>query len=243
MIKHFGLIGKNLEHSFSANFFKILFEKNNINANYSNFSLELIKEVDQLFELNNFSGINVTIPYKQEIIPYLDELTDDASKIGAVNVIQFKEGKKIGHNSDSFGFHQSIKPFLTNLHERALIIGTGGSSKAVEFVFKSLGIDVIFISRNPREENHFSYDEINNHMLNACKVIVNCTPVGTFPNNEDVIDFPYHYLTSEHLVVDLIYNPVKTKFLQKSHEFGATILNGESMLHQQALKAWEIWNS
>jgi shikimate dehydrogenase len=243
MIKHFGLIGKNLEHSFSANFFKILFDKNNINANYLNFSLESIKEVDQLFELHNFSGINVTIPFKQEIIPYLNELSEEALNIGAVNVIQFKEGKKIGHNTDAFGFHQSIKPFLTNMHERALIIGTGGASKAVEFVFKSLGIDVIFISRNPKEENHFSYHEINNHMLNACKVIVNCTPVGTFPNNEDVIDFPYHYLTNEHLVVDLIYNPIKTKFLQKSQEFGATILNGESMLHQQALKAWEIWNS
>jgi shikimate dehydrogenase len=243
MIKHFGLIGKNLEHSFSANFFKILFDKNNINATYSNFSLDSIEEVDQLFELHNFSGINVTIPYKQEIIPFLDNLSDEALEIGAVNVIQFKEGKKIGHNTDAFGFHQSIKPFLTNMHERALIIGTGGASKAVEFVFKSLGIDVIFISRNPSEENHFSYDEINNHMLNACKVIVNCTPVGTFPNNENVIDFPYHYLTNEHLVVDLIYNPIKTKFLQKSQEFGATILNGESMLHQQALKAWEIWNS
>jgi shikimate dehydrogenase len=243
MIYSYGLIGKNLEHSFSANFFKLFFDKNDISATYSNFDLDSIKDVIQLFERNNFEGLNVTIPYKQEIIPYLDELTDDASKIGAVNVIQFKEGKKIGHNSDSFGFHQSIKPFLTNLHERALIIGTGGSSKAVEFVFKSLGIDVIFISRNPREENHFSYDEINNHMLNACKVIVNCTPVGTFPNNDDLINFPYPYLTSDHLVVDLIYNPSKTKFLEKSQEYGATILNGESMLHQQALKAWEIWNS
>jgi len=243
MIKSFGLIGKNLEHSFSANFFKLFFDKNDISATYSNFELDSIKEVNQLFKLNNFVGINVTIPYKKEIIPYLDELTDEASKIGAVNVIQFKEGKKIGHNSDAYGFHQSIKPFLTNLHERALIIGTGGASKAVEFVFRSLGIDVIFISRNPREENHFSYDEINNYMLNACKVIVNCTPVGTFPNNEDLINFPYYYLTTDHLVVDLIYNPSKTKFLEKAQEHGATILNGESMLHQQALKAWEIWNS
>ena len=243
MIYSYGLIGKNLEHSFSANFFKLFFDKNDIRATYSNFDLVSIKDLNQLFERNNFKGLNVTIPYKQEIIPYLDELTDDASKIGAVNVIQFKDGKKIGHNSDSFGFHQSIKPFLTNLHERALIIGTGGASKAVEFVFRSLGIDVVFISRNPREENHFSYDEINNHMLNACKVIVNCTPIGTFPNNDDLINFPYPYLTTDHLVVDLIYNPSKTKFLEKSQEYGATILNGESMLHQQALKAWEIWNS
>ena len=184
----------------------------------------------------------MTIPYKQSIIPFLDELSDDAKSIGAVNVIQFNNGKIIGHNSDAFGFHQSIKPFLTNLHERALIIGTGGASKAVEYVFKTLGIETISISRNPIGEKQFSYDDINNHMLNACKVIVHCTPVGTFPNENDVIPFPFEFLTKDHLVVDLIYNPEKTKFLQLAQEHGATILNGQSMLQQQALKAWEIWN-
>ena len=239
----FGLLGKSLSHSFSKTFFSDLFQKNNIEGEYVNFEIPSIEYVSEILNDENLKGLNVTIPYKQEIVPYLDKLSDEALKIGAVNVVQFKDGLKIGHNTDAFGFHQSIKPFLTNLHERALIIGNGGASKAVEYVFKSLGIDVIFISRNPEKENQFGYDEINEHMLRACKVIVNCTPVGTYPNIEACIPFPFEYLTQDHLVVDLIYNPKETLFLKKSKEFGATILNGESMLHQQALKAWEIWNS
>ncbi len=238
----FGLLGKSLSHSFSKSFFTDFFLKNNIDGEYLNFEIPSIESISELFLKENLEGLNVTIPYKEEIIPYLDTLSEDALKIGAVNVVQFKNGFKIGHNTDAYGFHQSIKPFLTNLHERALIIGTGGASKAVEFVFKSLGIDVIFISRNPEKENQFGYNDINEHMLRACKVIVNCTPVGTFPNVEDCISFPFEYLTQDHLVVDLIYNPKQTLFLKKSKEFGATILNGESMLQQQALKAWEIWN-
>ena len=239
----FGLLGKSLSHSFSKTFFTDLFQKNNIEGEYVNFEVPSIDDISEILNDENLKGLNITIPYKQEIVPYLDKLSDEALKIGAVNVVQFKDGLKIGHNTDAFGFHQSIKPFLTNLHERAIIIGTGGASKAVEYVFKSLGIDVIFISRNPEKENQFGYDEINEHMLKACKVIVNCTPVGTFPNIEDCIPFPFEYLSQDHLVVDLIYNPKQTVLLRKSKEFGATTLNGESMLHQQALKAWEIWNS
>ena len=242
-MRKFGLIGKTLTHSFSKTFFTAYFEKEKIEANYSNFELNEIEEISSLLKSQTVSGLNVTIPYKQSVIPFLDELSADAKAIGAVNVIQFKEGKTIGHNSDAFGFHQSIKPFLTNLHERALIIGPGGASKAVEYVFKSLGIDTVSISRDPKGEKQFSYAEINHHMLSACKVIVHCTPVGTFPNENSVIDFPFEHLTKDHLVVDLIYNPVKTKFLELAQKNGATILNGESMLHQQAIKAWEIWNS
>ena len=242
-MRKFGLLGKSLSHSFSKSFFTDFFKKNDVDGEYLNLEISSIDEISKIFSDSNLFGLNVTIPYKQEIIPYLDKLSDEALKIGAVNVVQFKDGLKIGHNTDAFGFHQSIKPFLTNLHERALIIGNGGASKAVEYVFKSLGIDVIFISRNPEKENQFGYDEINEHMLRACKVIVNCTPVGTFPNIEDCIPFPFEYLSQDHLVVDLIYNPKQTVFLRKSKEFGATTLNGESMLHQQALKAWEIWNS
>lgn len=242
-MRDFGLIGKTLHHSFSKTFFTNYFEKEKIKATYSNFELSEIDKITELFNSKSLSGLNVTIPYKQSVIPFLDELSVEAKAIGAVNVIQFKEGKTIGYNSDVFGFHQSIKPFLTNLHERAMIIGTGGASKAVEYVFKSLGIDTISISRNPIGEKQFSYSNINHHMLNACKVVVHCTPVGTYPNENEAIDFPFEHLTKDHLVVDLIYNPAKTKFLQLSQENGATILNGESMLHQQALKAWEIWNS
>lgn len=242
-MRKFGLVGKTLHHSFSKSFFTNFFEKEKLNAVYSNYELQEIKEIESLLKSDEISGLNVTIPYKESVIPFLDLLSEEAKIIGAVNVIQCKDGKTIGHNSDAFGFHQSIKPFLTNLHERALIIGTGGASKAIIHVFKSLGIDVITISRNPEGEKQFSYEDINNHMLNACKVIVHCTPVGTFPNEDDVIPFPFQYLTKDHLVVDLIYNPIKTKFLRLAEENGATILNGESMLHQQALKAWEIWNS
>jgi len=171
----------------------------------------------------------------------LKEIEQIRKEIGAVNVVQFNAGKKIGHNTDAYGFHQSIKPFLTNKHERAMILGTGGASKAVAYVFKKIGIDVIFVSRSPKGPKEFPYEAVNEHMVNACKVVVNCTPVGTFPDVDESVLFPYLHLTPDHLVVDLIYNPEKTKFLQLSEANGATILNGESMLKEQALKAWAIW--
>lgn len=240
-MKNFGLIGKTLGHSFSQKFFTAYFEKHGIDAAYSNFELPVINDIESVFN-SEVAGLNVTIPYKEQIIPFLDELSDEAQKIGAVNCVEFKNGRKIGHNTDAYGFQQSIKPFLTNQHERAMILGTGGASKAVEYVLKNIGISPIFISRNPSGPNQFGYDEINNHMLNACKLIVNTTPIGTFPNVDETIELPFEYLTSSHLVVDLIYNPEKTKLLQLSEKAGAQILNGESMLKEQALKAWSIWN-
>ena len=241
-MKQFGLIGKSLDHSFSKTFFKNFFEKNNLNAEYKNYPLENIEEVQSIFDIDQLEGLNVTIPYKESVIPFLDKISPEAKEIGAVNVIKVINGEKIGFNTDAYGFHQSIKPFLTNKHERALILGTGGASKAVASVFKSLGINIIYISRNPIEENQFGYDEINDHMLNACKVIVNCTPIGTSPNIQEYISIPFKELTEHHLVIDLIYNPEKTKFLELAEQNGATILNGYSMLQQQALKAWEIWS-
>ena len=240
-MKQFGLIGKTLDHSFSKTFFTEYFEKNGIDATYTNFPLAQIEEFKPLVQAENLSGLNVTIPYKESVIPFLDELSEEAKTIGAVNTIQFKNGKLIGHNTDAYGFHQSIKPFLTNRHERALTLGTGGASKAVAYVFKSLGIDVITISRNPEGNKQFNYNDINEHMLKACKVIVNCTPVGTSPNINDFPSIPFEFLTEDHLVVDLIYNPSETTFLYKAKENKATILNGYAMLQQQALKAWEIW--
>lgn len=239
--KRFGLIGKTLKHSFSRSFFTDFFDQNGIDAAYDNFELQSKEEIRGLLQ-KPFSGLNVTIPYKEEVIPFLDELSTEAANIGAVNCVQFKDGKTIGHNTDVFGFHQSIKPFLTNQHERAIILGTGGASKAVAYVLKQIGIDCIFISRAPQGSNQFSYSDINEHMLNACKLIVNCTPVGMYPNTEDCIDLPFHALTPGHLVVDLIYNPQKTQLLQKSEAAGAQILNGETMLKQQALEAWRIWS-
>ena len=240
-MKKFGLIGKTLSHSFSKVFFTSKFEKEGLDCSYDNIELPDISLVDELLETGGYSGLNVTIPYKQSVIPYLDTLSLEAEKIGAVNTIVFDNGKTIGYNTDAHGFHQSIKPFLTNKHERALLLGTGGASLAVAYVLKNIGIDVHFVSRTP-EQGQFSYSQINAHMVNAFKLIVNCTPLGTFPNVEDCVDFPFQYLTEDHLCVDLIYNPAETKFLRLSKENGATILNGESMLKEQALKAWELWS-
>lgn len=240
-MRKFGLIGKHLGHSFSKAFFTDKFQQEHTDAIYENVELSEIDEIKAVLAAGSFSGLNVTIPYKEAVIPFLDELSDEATAIGAVNVIAFQDGKTIGHNTDAFGFHQSIKPFLTNRHERALILGTGGASKAVAYVFQAIGLDVIYASRVPQGAKQFAYSDINEHMVNACKVIVNCTPVGTFPNIDESVPFPFVFLTEEHLVIDLIYNPSQTRFLAQSADAGATTLNGLSMLKEQANKAWQIW--
>jgi shikimate dehydrogenase len=242
MLKY-GLIGNSLGHSFSQKFFADFFQKKYIDATYNNIEISSVCQFLEIEGLHSYSGFNVTIPYKTEIIAYLDELSSEAQQIGAVNTIKISGNKFIGYNTDAFGFHQSIKPFLTNQHEKAIILGTGGASKAVEFVLKNLGVDVIFISNNPRAKNHFHYAEVNENMLKFCKLIINCTPVGTFPATNEKPDFQSQYLTKEHLVVDLIYNPEKTRFLLEAEKMGATILNGKQMLIQQALKSWEVWNN
>lgn len=240
-MKTYGLIGEYLDHSFSKEFFTQKFTTEDIDARYENFALAHISEVESLLKWDELNGLNITVPYKVVILPYLDELSEEARKIGAVNTVQFLDGKKIGHNTDAFGFAQSIKPFLTFQHERAIVLGTGGASKAVSYVLENLGIDVIKISRNPKGEKQFGYDEVNDNMLKACKLVVNTTPVGTFPEVDKCPQFPFEFLTEDHLVIDLIYNPEKTKFLSRSEDNGAVILNGRPMLEQQALKAWEIW--
>lgn len=241
MANHYGLIGKTLAHSFSASFFKDYFEKNNITATYSNFELNDIEEISSIFE-QNLSGLNVTFPYKESVIPFLDRLDESAAQIGAVNVIAFEDGKRVGYNTDAYGFAQSIKPFLTFEHERALIFGTGGASKAVAHVFKQIGLDVFYISRHRNEAaGIYAYEDINIHMLRSCKVLVNCTPVGTFPNISHCIDIPFEYLTSAHLVIDLVYNPAETELMKRAKKNGAAVMNGLSMLQHQALKSYEIW--
>ena len=242
-MKVYGLVGKTLQHSFSADFFSDYFVTENIVAKYQNFELAAIEDIQSVFDLKP-AGLNVTIPYKESVIPFLDELDPIAEKIGAVNTIVFDGDKKIGYNTDAFGFKQAIKPFLNNQHERALIFGTGGAAKAVESVLKEIGVDVIFISRDPLGKNkHFNYSEVNLQMLNACKLMVNCTPVGTFPNSADYLPLPYEGIGKDHLVIDLIYNPKKSMFLQKAENQGATIMNGEGMLKAQAMKSWSLWNN
>lgn len=238
----FGLIGRTLGHSFSRKFFLEKFESEKIESNYLNFELNEVSEVLELRNMDNLKGFNVTVPYKESVIPFLDQMSSEAEQIGAVNTVQIVEGKWIGHNTDVFGFKQMIKPFFKSHHQKAMILGTGGASKAVAHVLEEIGAEVIYISRYPKGEFEFAYQDINNTMLDACKMIVNTTPVGTYPNVKEEVNIPYELLTPKHLVVDLIYNPPKTRFLERSEENGAWILNGRTMLEQQAEEAWRIWN-
>ena len=238
----FGLLGKRLDYSFSKTFFTDYFEKHQIDATFSNLETDDLANWIKSDEANSLNGFSVTIPYKQEIIPFLDGLSPEAAAIGAVNVVQRKDGKLIGHNTDAFGFQQSIKPFLDFRHQKALILGTGGASKAVAYVLKNIGLDVLYASRNPQGKDEFAYDDVNQYMLQACKMIVNCTPLGTFPNVEEAPEVPCEWITEDHFVVDLIYNPEQTKLLKEASSRGAITLNGLSMLKEQALKAWEIWS-
>lgn len=240
-MKKYGLLGKSLKHSFSPAFFKNYFEEAGIEASYEVIELQNLENARQ--ELADFDGFNVTIPYKEAIIPFLDEIDSEASAIGAVNVVCKKDNRWVGFNSDAFGFQQSIKPFLTNQHERALILGTGGGSKAVAHVLKQIGVDCIFISRHPSGSDQFGFNEINEHMIRACKLIVNTTPIGMFPHAEEQIDLPYEFLTEDHLLVDLIYNPEVTRFLEAGKKHHAAILNGSSMLKEQAIRSYQLWTA
>lgn len=241
----YGLLGKHLSHSFSQRFFESYFKEHKIDASYELIELsspDALKDF-MLGSVAQYQGLNVTIPFKEHILEFIDEVSSEAQIIGAINTIKVgSNGKICGYNTDAYGFHQSIKPFLDFNHHRAIILGTGGASKAVAFVLEKLGLDVFFISRNPIGSKQFSYSEINAQMLSTCKLVINCTPVGMFPNSDNLIDIPYEFLTKKHLIIDLIYNPSETLFLKKSRESGATVLNGDSMLHQQALKSWELWN-
>jgi len=241
----FGLLGKTLKHSFSKDFFEKYFSQEKINASYENIEVDSSENLRLFFQndIFRFRGVNVTIPYKESVLPFLDELTPEAMEIGAVNTIKVVDTKLIGHNTDQFGFHQAIKPFLTNQHEKALVFGTGGASKAVAYVLKNLGIDVLYISRSQKGNMIFSYDDINQYMLNACKLLVNTTPVGMFPQVDEILPLPYEFLSPQHLAVDLIYNPQETLFLKQAKTQGAMTLNGMTMLREQALEAWRFWNN
>jgi len=241
-MKKYGLIGKSLSHSFSKSYFSSFFIENKINASYDEFEIAQIDDVKTLLN-SPINGFNVTIPYKESIIPFLDELSLEAKEIGAVNTIKIINGKTKGYNTDAFGFHQSIKPFLTNQHEKAIVLGTGGASKAVAYILNNLGIDVFFVSRTPNEIlNHFSYDDLNNEMINACKLIVNTTPVGMYPDENHLIPIDYGFLTENHLCIDLIYNPKETLFLKNASQNNASVLNGNHMLIEQAKESWKIWS-
>lgn len=243
-MKQFGLIGKTLSHSFSKKYFAEKFEKEGItDAAYELYPLpEISNFLNLIKDTENLKGLNVTIPYKETIIPYLNQIDAAAKEIGAVNTIKVVNGSLIGYNTDAYGFQKSLKPFLSPVHERALILGTGGASKAIAYVLKQIGIDYKFVSRHP-EVNGFQYSDINEHVMAHFKLIINCTPVGTFPSNNDKPALPYEHLTSDHYLYDLVYNPAETSFMKEGKAKGAIVQNGLDMLIGQAEKAWEIWNS
>lgn len=240
----FGLIGKNISYSFSKTYFSKKFEDNNlVDYSYENFDIQNIEEFPQIIKNNpNLKGLNVTIPYKETVIPFLDKLSEKALKIGAVNTIKFtKKGKLKGYNTDYYGFKKSLKPLLEAHHKKALILGTGGASKAVAFALEQLGILYTFVSREATE-NTIDYNRINATTFDNYQIIINCTPLGTSPNVAVCPDLPYDNFTSKHIAFDLIYNPEETLFLQKAKQNGAVIKNGMEMLVFQAEKAWKIWN-
>ena len=243
-MQQFGLIGYPLSHSFSKGYFAGKFQKENItDCQYDIFPLEKIEDFVELCKRhNNLGGLNVTIPYKQAIIPFLDELNEEAKAIGAVNTIKFTNGKKIGYNSDIYGFEMSLKPLLKPHHTSALILGTGGASKAVEFVLKKLGIQLQYISR-VKTESTITYEELNEDIVHRSLLIVNCSPIGMYPNIEAAPLLPYNFITNNHLLFDLIYNPEETQFLKEGRLRGAQTKNGLEMLYLQAERSWQIWNS
>ncbi len=250
-MKKLGLIGYPLSHSFSKKYFEEKFKRNNISDYcYQLYPLNSISELPKLLEKEeNLKGLNVTIPYKEAVIPYLTELDETASAVGAVNCIKISGAATLftltGYNTDVWGFKQSIKPFLDARHEKALIIGTGGASKAVEYVLKSIGVECWFLTRDKSKfskTNVLSYTEVNEYVIRAFKLIINTSPVGMYPNTAACPDLPYHLLGTDHLLYDLVYNPEETCFLKKGKEQGATVINGLGMLYSQADKAWDIWN-
>ncbi len=205
---------------------------------YSIFDLPELHEVETLLANPELMGFNVTIPYKEKIIDYLDELSDEAQKIGAVNCVRIEDGKKTGYNTDAFGFEKTLMLHKKPHHRSALILGNGGAAKAVKYVLDKQGIPSITVSRN----TEINYENLDQDTVAQHQIIVQCTPVGTFPNVEDCLDFPFDGLTADHLIIDLIYNPNYTKFIINASEKGAKTVNGFYMLEQQAEKAWEIWN-
>ncbi|GHV09858.1 shikimate 5-dehydrogenase [Bacteroidia bacterium] len=252
----YGLIGYPLKHSFSQSYFNNKFAAEKINAEYVNFEIASIKDLPAILkEHPHLKGLNVTIPYKELVIPYLDNLIDNAKAIGAVNVIKIDRSKKkiklTGYNSDVIGFEKSIQPSLQPHHKKALVLGTGGAAKAVYFGLKELGVESVYVSRRHSREGGnpqstattLTYDELTPEIMAEYTVIVNCTPAGMFPHVDEAPDIPYQYVTAQHLAYDLLYNPDETLFMKRCKNQGATVQNGLEMLLLQAFDGWNFWHS
>ena len=242
----YGLIGYPLGHSFSKNYFNEKFENEGIDAQYINFEIPSIENLTEILDSNpELKGLNVTIPYKEKVISYLDVVSPEANAIGAVNVIKVEHrGEDVylkGYNSDVIGFTKSIEPYIEPYHKKALILGTGGASKAINFGLKSLGLETVFVSRYERPGT-IQYEKITPEVIQEYNVIVNCTPVGMYPHVDECPELPYEAMDSHTLLYDLIYNPDETLFMKKGKEHGATVKNGLEMLLLQAFASWDFWH-
>lgn len=244
----YGLIGNPLSHSFSKQYFEEKFHQESIlDARYENFPLDSIDRLPALLDqYASLSGLNVTIPYKKSVIQYIDTLDDLAGDIGAVNAIKIKRSGKhlvlAGYNTDVHGFRNSLVPYLLKTDKKALVLGTGGSSEAVVYVLKNLGIEPLSVSRKPSPGKQLSYEDLDTGIIREYRIIINTTPLGMYPDINRFPDIPYDGLTEDHLLYDLVYNPGVTLFLQKGREAGSTTVNGRKMLELQAERSWEIWN-
>jgi shikimate dehydrogenase len=238
----YGIIGYPLGHSFSRGFFTEKFARESIDAQYLNFEIPDVAMLSDVLRDNpELRGLNVTLPHKQAVIPLLDEMSEEAMEIGAVNVIRVRNGKLKGFNSDIIGFTNSIKPLLQPHHRKALVLGTGGASKAIRVGLNRLGIEWTYVSRSPRD-GMVTYEDITAETLQAYTVIVNCSPVGMFPKVDAAPAIPYELLSPQHLLFDCVYNPEETLFMKKGRKQGATVKNGLEMLHLQAIASWKFWN-
>lgn len=235
-----GLIGYPLGHTFSPSYFSSKFQKLGISASeYLAYPIERIELIEKIFD-KGIDGLNVTIPYKEKVIPYLDELSNEAYEINAVNTIDIRDGRKIGYNTDAYGFEVSLKDLIGNTKiNKALVLGSGGASKAINFVLKKLDIEYQIVSRSNR---YLTYDSLTDSIIDEHKLIINTTPLGMYPNEQECPKLPYSALSEKHFLYDLVYNPEKTLFLKKGELQGCSIKNGFEMLVLQAEKSWEIWN-
>ena len=243
-MKLYGLIGKHIQHSFSPSYFADKFKDEGIkDVDYRLFPLADISEFNKLKEQEpDLKGLNVTIPYKTSIIPYLDSISEEAKTVGAVNTIKFTGTKTKGFNTDIYGFSKSLKAHIGEAHYNsgALVLGTGGASKAIVYALKQLKINHQYVSRNPGT-GLLTYEELNRSVLEKHLTIINATPLGMSPDTNNYPDLPYNAIGKQHLLFDLVYNPEQTLFMKKGLQKGATVVNGLRMLHLQAKKSWEIW--
>lgn len=242
-MRRFGLIGFPLTHSFSKKYFTEKFAQLGLaDCVYENYSLKQMVELGAILQNQDISGFNITIPYKKQVMAYLSEATEVVTAIGACNCVQIKNGKLIGHNTDVFGFEQSLLSFLKPHHTKALVLGTGGASAAVKYVLEKLGLAIQFVSREATP-NSISYQMLDESIISSHTLIINTSPVGMYPTVDDYPAIPFEYITSLHHLYDLIYNPTETTFLAKGRALGASIQNGQEMLVLQAEESWRIWNS